>query len=106
MEGARRSARLRLGHDLSHELDRELRHDLLHAADRQGPRPFQHDDRPRLGDPLPHRHGGERRWHLISASFVGFLGLAGAGFFGSSYWAIAAMSLAIVGIYGSRTSFW
>jgi ACS family tartrate transporter-like MFS transporter len=49
---------------------------------------------------------GERRWHLISASFVGFLGLAGAGFFGSSYWAIAAMSLAIVGIYGSRTSFW
>jgi ACS family tartrate transporter-like MFS transporter len=49
---------------------------------------------------------GERRWHLISASFVGFLGLAGAGVFGSSYWAIAAMSFAIVGIYGSRTSFW
>ena len=26
--------------------------------------------------------------------------------FGSSYWAIAAMSLAIVAIYGSRTAFW
>ena len=49
---------------------------------------------------------GERRWHLISASFVGFLGLAGAAAFGSSFWALAAMSLAIVGIYGSRTSFW
>ena len=43
---------------------------------------------------------------MISASFVGFLGLAAAGFFGSSYWALAAMSLAIVGIYGSRTAFW
>jgi len=49
---------------------------------------------------------GERRWHLISASFVGFLGLAGAGLFGSTYWALAAMSIAIVGIYGSRTAFW
>ncbi|MBV8450479.1 MAG: MFS transporter [Hyphomicrobiales bacterium] len=49
---------------------------------------------------------GERRWHLISASVVGFLGLAGAAAFGSSYWALAAMSLAIVGIYGSRTAFW
>ena len=49
---------------------------------------------------------GERRWHLISASVVGFIGLAGAGVFGSSYWALAAMSLAILGIYGSRTSFW
>ena len=49
---------------------------------------------------------GERRWHLISASFVGFLGLAGAGLFGNSYWALVAMSLAILGIYGSRTAFW
>jgi ACS family tartrate transporter-like MFS transporter len=49
---------------------------------------------------------GERRWHLISASIVGFAGLAGAAALGSSFWSVAAMSLAIVGIYGSRTSFW
>lgn len=48
----------------------------------------------------------ERRWHLIVAMTLAAVGLAGAAWLGASYWAIAAMSLATVGIYGSRPSFW
>ncbi len=48
----------------------------------------------------------ERRWHLIAASVVAAVGLAGAAWFGQSYWAIAAISLATVGLYGSRPCFW
>lgn len=48
----------------------------------------------------------ERRWHLIIATTVAGIGLIGAAWLRDSYWAIAAMSLAIVGIYGSRPSFW
>ncbi|MEO8040679.1 MAG: MFS transporter, partial [Betaproteobacteria bacterium] len=48
----------------------------------------------------------ERRWHLIAASVVAAIGLAGAAWFGQSYWAIAAISLATVGLYGSRPCFW
>lgn len=48
----------------------------------------------------------ERRWHLIVATTVAGIGLIGAALLRDSYWAIVAMSLAIVGIYGSRPSFW
>jgi MFS transporter, ACS family, tartrate transporter len=48
----------------------------------------------------------ERRWHLIIASVLGFVGLAGAGWFGGSYWSVAAMSIAMVGLYGTRAVFW
>jgi MFS transporter, ACS family, tartrate transporter len=48
----------------------------------------------------------ERRWHLIVASTVAALGLAGVGWFTGSYWALVAMSVATIGIYGSRPSFW
>jgi MFS transporter, ACS family, tartrate transporter len=48
----------------------------------------------------------ERRWHLIVASIVAAVGLLGVGLTGSSYWALVAMSVATIGIYGSRTSFW
>jgi ACS family tartrate transporter-like MFS transporter len=48
----------------------------------------------------------ERRWHLITASAVGALGLAFAGWSGASYWALLGMSAATVGIYGSRAAFW
>jgi ACS family tartrate transporter-like MFS transporter len=48
----------------------------------------------------------ERRWHLITASTVGALGLAFAGWSGASYWALLGMSAATVGIYGSRAAFW
>ena len=48
----------------------------------------------------------ERRWHLIIASTVAAAGLAGVGWFTGSYWALVAMSIATIGIYGSRPSFW
>lgn len=48
----------------------------------------------------------ERRWHLIVALITGCVGLAAAGVFVGSLWALAAMSVAHVGIYGSRASFW
>ncbi|HET7889119.1 MAG TPA: MFS transporter [Bradyrhizobium sp.] len=48
----------------------------------------------------------ERRWHLITASTLGALGLAFAGWSGTSYWALLGMAAATVGIYGSRAAFW
>jgi MFS transporter, ACS family, tartrate transporter len=51
-------------------------------------------------------HHHERRWHLIAASVVAAIGLTGAAWFGQSYWAIAAMSVATIGLYGSRPCFW
>jgi MFS transporter, ACS family, tartrate transporter len=48
----------------------------------------------------------ERRWHLIVATTVAAVGLAGVAWLNNSFWAIAAMSVAVVGIYGSRPSFW
>jgi ACS family tartrate transporter-like MFS transporter len=48
----------------------------------------------------------ERRWHLIIASTVAAIGLAGVGVLTGSHWAILAMSIAAVGLYGSRPSFW
>jgi ACS family tartrate transporter-like MFS transporter len=48
----------------------------------------------------------ERHWHLIAASVLAAAGLAVAGWFGSSFWALVGMSAATVGIYGSRASFW
>jgi ACS family tartrate transporter-like MFS transporter len=48
----------------------------------------------------------ERHWHLIAASMLAAAGLFAAGGFGSSYWALAGMSIATIGIYGSRTAFW
>ena len=49
---------------------------------------------------------GERRWHLIGASVMGAVGFIAAGMLGSTFWALAAMSLALAGIYGVRPSFW
>jgi ACS family tartrate transporter-like MFS transporter len=48
----------------------------------------------------------ERRWHFIIACLVAAVGLTAAGWLGSSYWAIAAMSVATVGLYGSKPAFW
>ena len=48
----------------------------------------------------------ERRWHLIAASVVAAIGLAGAAWLGTSSWAIVAMSVATIGLYGSRPCFW
>jgi ACS family tartrate transporter-like MFS transporter len=48
----------------------------------------------------------ERRWHLVLAMVVAGMGLTAAAWIGSSYWAIAAMSVATIGLYGARPSFW
>jgi len=51
------------------------------------------------------RHS-ERRWHLICASTLAAIGLAGTAFFTGSAWALVTMSVAAIGLYGSRPSFW
>jgi ACS family tartrate transporter-like MFS transporter len=48
----------------------------------------------------------ERRWHLIVATTLAAIGIMAAGWFSQSYLAVVAMSVAVVGIYGSRPSFW
>jgi ACS family tartrate transporter-like MFS transporter len=48
----------------------------------------------------------ERRWHLIVAIAVGSAGLAFAGWQGSTYAGLAGITIAVIGLYGSRTAFW
>jgi MFS transporter, ACS family, tartrate transporter len=48
----------------------------------------------------------ERRWHLITAIIVGAAGLILAGWWGSSYAGLAGITIAVIGLYGSRTAFW
>jgi ACS family tartrate transporter-like MFS transporter len=48
----------------------------------------------------------ERRRHLFVALLVSAAGFVGVAWFLGSYWALAAMSIVAVGIYGSRPSFW
>lgn len=48
----------------------------------------------------------ERRWHLICATLLAALGFVWAGWMHQSYWAIGAMALVTLGIYGCRPSFW
>jgi ACS family tartrate transporter-like MFS transporter len=48
----------------------------------------------------------ERRWHLIISTALAAIGIISAGWLTGSFWAVAAMSVATVGIYGSRPSFW
>lgn len=49
---------------------------------------------------------GERKWHLVAASVVGFVGLAWAGAWGASYLGLLGIGIATVGIYGARAAFW
>jgi len=48
----------------------------------------------------------ERRWHLICASSLAAAGFLGMAIVGTSYWALVFMSVATMGIYGSRPTFW
>jgi ACS family tartrate transporter-like MFS transporter len=48
----------------------------------------------------------ERRWHLIISTALAAVGLLCAGWLTHSFWAIVAMSVFMVGIYGSRPTFW
>ena len=48
----------------------------------------------------------ERRWHLIISTSLAAVGLLCAGWLSHSFWAIVAISVFTVGIYGSRPTFW
>lgn len=48
----------------------------------------------------------ERRWHYIAASLVTAVGLVVAGLAGSPIVALAALSIATIGLYGSKPVFW
>jgi ACS family tartrate transporter-like MFS transporter len=48
----------------------------------------------------------ERRWHFCLAAVLAAAGLVGAGMFGSSFTALAFMSVATIGLYGSKPAFW
>jgi MFS transporter, ACS family, tartrate transporter len=43
---------------------------------------------------------------LIAASVIAGIGFVAAGVAGNSFWSLAAMSLALVGMYGARPTFW
>jgi ACS family tartrate transporter-like MFS transporter len=49
---------------------------------------------------------GERRFNLLGACTVAAIGLVVAGFFAGSYWSLVGMSLAAIGLYGSKGPFW
>jgi ACS family tartrate transporter-like MFS transporter len=48
----------------------------------------------------------ERRFHLILAAVAAAAGLAGVALCANPYWAMAAMAVAAVGLWGSRPIFW
>ncbi|WP_226468824.1 MFS transporter [Luteimonas panaciterrae] len=48
----------------------------------------------------------ERRWHAVTACALGAVGLFAAGFIVGSWWALAAMSVAMIGLFGIRAVFW
>src|SRR5262249_60522479 len=47
----------------------------------------------------------ERRWHFCAACLLAAVSLVGAGLFGSSFLALAFMSVATIGLYGSKPAF-
>jgi len=48
----------------------------------------------------------ERRWNLLAACIVSTVGLLIAGMTMGSWWALAGMSVAAIGFYGSKGPFW
>jgi MFS transporter, ACS family, tartrate transporter len=48
----------------------------------------------------------ERRWHYIGMMALAAVGLACAGVSVASYWVLLALSVAALGIYGSKPCFW
>jgi ACS family tartrate transporter-like MFS transporter len=49
---------------------------------------------------------GERRLHFAAAYYLAAIGLIGAGFLNGTWWAVIAMSVAAIGIYGAKPAFW
>ena len=48
----------------------------------------------------------ERRWHFVVAGLIAVLGLVTAGPMLGSLWALTAMSVAAIGLYGTKPAFW
>ncbi len=48
----------------------------------------------------------ERRWNLFAACLVATAGLTAAGLLTGSYWALAGISVATIGLYGMKAPFW
>jgi len=48
----------------------------------------------------------ERRWNLFSACLVAAFGLMVAGLGVGTYWALVGMSIATIGLYGTKGPFW
>jgi ACS family tartrate transporter-like MFS transporter len=48
----------------------------------------------------------ERRWHFVIAAVLATIGLIASGALIGSWWALAAMSVATVGLYGTKPAFW
>jgi ACS family tartrate transporter-like MFS transporter len=48
----------------------------------------------------------ERRWHYIGTMALAAVALACAGVSAASYWVLLALSIAALGIYGSKPCFW
>jgi ACS family tartrate transporter-like MFS transporter len=51
-------------------------------------------------------HMLERRWNLFFTCLAGAIGLFAAALLSGSLWALAGLSVATVGFYGMKTSFW
>jgi ACS family tartrate transporter-like MFS transporter len=51
-------------------------------------------------------HMNERRWNLLGACVVSTVGLVIAGMTMGTWWALVGMSIAAIGFYGSKGSFW
>lgn len=48
----------------------------------------------------------ERRWHFVVAGVIAMLGLIAAGPMLGSLWSLTAMSVAAIGLYGTKPAFW
>jgi MFS transporter, ACS family, tartrate transporter len=48
----------------------------------------------------------ERRWNLLGTCLVAAVGLFIAGYMMGTWWALAGMSIAAMGFYGSKGPFW
>jgi ACS family tartrate transporter-like MFS transporter len=51
-------------------------------------------------------HMLERRWNLFFTCLAGAIGLFAAAWLSGSLWALVGMSVATIGFYGMKTSFW
>src|SRR5258708_9931989 len=48
----------------------------------------------------------ERRWNLFFTCLAAAVGMFAAALLTGSFWALAGMSVATIGFYGMKTSFW